>query len=148
MLNGIIERIRERSREEWESHAVELLTDTRIWLQEHGELAFFGGLGLGVFAILAFKLFVTLTILGILGVGVVWALALPQSELQQESGEVRQSGVVDASSHQSSSSSSNGSSGSSERSSAVEPTREEGAEATRMTTDLPEIDIPPINGGS
>lgn len=81
MSFNILERIRSRSREQWQTWAKDNWTDLRIWIQENGELSALIGLLLGIFIVLAFRLIITLTVLALLLVFAAWCYAKPDSAL-------------------------------------------------------------------
>lgn len=75
---NLIEKIRTRSREEYQDLAREQLTQLRIWLQEHGELALLIGLVGGIVVVEAFQLITFLVMAAaIVGLG-IWLIALPK----------------------------------------------------------------------
>lgn len=76
----ILAAIRSRTREGWELHWRERLTDVRIWIQEHGEQAAALGLVLGIGVVIFFKFFVAMVFTVLLGGYAVWHLALPQDQ--------------------------------------------------------------------
>jgi len=75
MSHKIIEDIKNNKREDWASLAKEKWTDTRIWLQEHGEWAFGIGILTGAIIVLAFEIVIALIVVAfLLGFG-VWYFA-------------------------------------------------------------------------
>lgn len=79
-----IDEIRKKSREEWETLAQDKVRDVRIWVQENGEKAFAGGLIVGMFFILFFKLFLGIVIFGGLLTYAVWYTAIPSNGKKPE----------------------------------------------------------------
>lgn len=77
---NIIEKIRSRTREEYEALARERLTLLRIWLQEHGELALLIGLIAGIVFVEAFQLIALVLMLSVVALLGVWLIALPRSQ--------------------------------------------------------------------
>lgn len=76
-MQQIIDRIRQKTRDEWQNLAREFYINLRIWIQENGEKAFFVGVFLGILILAFFKLFLTLVLLAaLLGLG-VWYTAKP-----------------------------------------------------------------------
>jgi len=75
MGHKIIEDIKKNKREDWASLAKEKWTDTRIWLQEHGEWSFGIGVLTGAIIVLAFEFVIALVVVAfLLGLG-VWYFA-------------------------------------------------------------------------
>ena len=73
----LVEKIRERSREEWVRWANQKLVDIRIWLQEHGEAALGIGIVAGVVVVVEFFNVLVLLVLLAAAAFVVWSIALP-----------------------------------------------------------------------
>ena len=86
--------IRNKTREEWKTFGNETLTDSRIWIQEHGELAAIGGLVIGLIVAMFFKYFMILAVALVLGAAVVWYWAPTAEELAR-----RQSAGVSINGH-------------------------------------------------
>lgn len=82
-MQPLILLIRSKSREQWEEYAYELYTDLRIWIQEHGEKASIVCLLLGILITQIFKFFMLLVVLAVLAAAVVWYIALPQVNQDQ-----------------------------------------------------------------
>jgi hypothetical protein len=78
-INPLIEKIRSRSREQWQAHYRERWTDLRIWIQEHGEQAAIVALVLGILFVLFFRLFIAIIMLALLAGYIVWHIAEPES---------------------------------------------------------------------
>lgn len=81
MTFKLLQGIRSRSRESWQQLALDRWTDSRIWIQENGELAAVLALLTGIIMTLAFKLFVTVLVLCLVLVIGAWAYALPESQM-------------------------------------------------------------------
>ena len=73
-----VQFIRTKSREQWETFALSKVAELRAWVQERGEVALIGGLVLGIFLVLLFKLLVGLFVFALLGAFLVWHIALPE----------------------------------------------------------------------
>jgi len=58
-----------------------LVSDSREWLQEHGEWALLVGLITGVIFVLFFKIIVLLMVLGGLASYVIWSISAPKPSL-------------------------------------------------------------------
>jgi len=81
-FSTVIDRIRKKSREEWVQGLKDQWRDWRIWVQEHGELAFFGGIVLGFMLVFLLKFFIGLLAIGIICAFVVYQIALPDAEIR------------------------------------------------------------------
>ena len=84
MFDRLITAIRVKSREEWIRLFRENWMKLRIWIQEHGELAFLVGAGIGVLIFLATTLFIWLVILAVIAAFVVWSIALPEGQQRSD----------------------------------------------------------------
>lgn len=71
----IVDKIRERSRADYEGVVRQWWIERRIWVQENGEFAAIAGLILGVAIVLFFRVFLLIAILSIIVGGAVWLLA-------------------------------------------------------------------------
>jgi len=81
-FSKIVEAVRKRSREEWESLPREGYADARAWIQANPERAAIGAFAVGIFLVLAFKLVFTVLFLGFAAALVVWQIALPEAEMK------------------------------------------------------------------
>ena len=73
-----LQEIRKRSREEWEQLGLDLWTDLRIWIQEHGEAAALIALVSGIVLVLFFKLVLILLVISVLLCFGVLYFAVPE----------------------------------------------------------------------
>lgn len=80
MAFNIVDRIRERSREEWAEFLRERVIMGRIWLQEHPELGALYSVILGVFIALFFKLFFIVAALAVACALFIWLVAISENE--------------------------------------------------------------------
>jgi hypothetical protein len=78
MLNAIIESIRARSREDWQSLFRTRLEELRTYVQTHGEKAALIGFLLGIFIVIFYKLVLVLACLMIVAYQLV--LIISESE--------------------------------------------------------------------
>ena len=78
MLNAIIESIRARSREDWQSLFRTRLEELRTYVQTHGEKAALIGFLLGIFLVIFYKLVLVLACLMIVAYQLV--LIISESE--------------------------------------------------------------------
>ena len=74
-MNSFFENLKERTKSEWTKLAQDKLTAARIYVQEHGEVAFLGGVVFGILFIVFFKLFVGILVVAGLGGFAIWTLA-------------------------------------------------------------------------
>lgn len=82
MLDKLLTKIRQRSREQWVELLKGSVTDMRIWIQENGEKAALVALVLGVILVAAFKLIFTLLVVAVLIFSIIWVLAGSESSHQ------------------------------------------------------------------
>ena len=80
----LVEKIRERSREEWVRWANQKLVDIRIWLQEHGEAALGIGIVAGVVVVVEFFNVLVLLLLLAAAAFAIWSIALPGTTPNKE----------------------------------------------------------------
>ena len=73
----ILAEIRKRNRQEWEHLAKEKWTDTRLWIQENGEVAAVSALVSGIIIVLCFKLIFYMALIAAIAAFGVWYLAYP-----------------------------------------------------------------------
>lgn len=97
MAANFFETIRNKSREDWKTFCNETVTSSRIWIQEHGELAAVSGLVIGIIVAMFFKYFMMLAVAVILCGAVIWYLAPSAEELAR-----RQAAGVSVNGHSSS----------------------------------------------
>lgn len=79
MPNNIVSHIRSKTREEWLKFLREKWIDLRICIQENGEIAFVFAFIFGIIVVLAFKLFVGITVVALLAGFAVWHFAESES---------------------------------------------------------------------
>ena len=76
----LLQRIRSKSREQWQAWVTDLWVKFRTQVQENGEIALIGGLAAGILVVLFFRLIIGVAIFVVLGAFIVWQLAYPESE--------------------------------------------------------------------
>lgn len=74
----IIEKIRERSREEWTDFAKGHVNTIRIWIEDNGIKASAVALVFGMVLIIFFKLFLFLLVVGGLVGFFIWSVSIPE----------------------------------------------------------------------
>ena len=77
---NLIDKVRSKSREEYQELAQRKYENFRDWIQRHGELAMLFGVLFGMFFVLAFKLVILLIVLCVLAAIIVWQISLPENE--------------------------------------------------------------------
>ena len=77
------QEIRKKSKEQWQELASEAWTETRIWVQEHGERAAAIALVSGIMIVLTYPLIAWVLVLGGGAAAAVWFMA-PQGQLRPE----------------------------------------------------------------
>lgn len=83
MQQEILAKIRAKSREEWRDLALARIAVLRILVQEHAEIAFVAGVGIGILFVLAFKLIIFLLVVAVLVGFLIWNIARPESECER-----------------------------------------------------------------
>jgi len=81
---SVIDRIRSRSREEWQSFGKGHITSSRSWAKRNGEKALIVGVLLGVLVIVALPLIKWLAFFGIVAAVLVWNISLPEKDLKSK----------------------------------------------------------------
>lgn len=75
MFDGIVDRIRSKSRQEWREYFAAQVGRLREWMQSNGEKAAIMGFLLGVFIIVFYKLALVVGCLAIVGYQLVLIIA-------------------------------------------------------------------------
>lgn len=76
----IIDKIRSRSREEWQSLGKGQITTSRSWAKRNGEKALIVGILLGVAVIVALPLIKWLAFFGLVAAVLVWNISVPEKQ--------------------------------------------------------------------
>ncbi len=78
-MRAWLEKFGINSRQDLEEKALAFCDDTRMWLQDHGELSLAVGLISGIILVLFFKIIFLFSLLGLLASYMVWYLSDPAS---------------------------------------------------------------------
>ena len=81
MAFNLVQEIRKKNREQWRETLWEKVTNSRIWIQENGELAFLAAIILGVLMATFFKVFAFLAAIAIITGFGIYLIARPEYEI-------------------------------------------------------------------